>query len=66
MLNKQYVADFICYNTIIVELKALSELTTQHEAQVLNYLKATKNELGLLFNFGSTSLEYKRLIKSKI
>ena len=65
LLNKQYVADFICYDKIVIELKALSELTTQHDAQVLNYLKATSKEIGLLINFGSTSLEYKRLIKTK-
>ncbi len=65
LLNKQYVADFICYDSIIVELKALSEFSNQHDAQVLNYLKATGNEIGLLVNFGTTSLEYKRLIKTK-
>ena len=65
LLNKQYVADFISYDSIIVELKALSEFSTQHDAQVLNYLKATGNEIGLLVNFGTTSLEYKRLIKTK-
>ena len=63
-LNKYYQADFVCYDKIIVELKALSELTSQHEAQVLNYLKATGFELGLLINFGQTSLQYKRIIKS--
>lgn len=63
-LNKYYQADFVCYDKIIVELKALSKLTSQHEAQVLNYLKATGFELGLLINFGQTSLQYKRIIKS--
>lgn len=65
-LNKYYQADFVCYDKIIVELKALSELTSRHEAQVLNYLKATGFELGLLINFGQTSLQYKRIIKSNI
>ncbi|MBI9062155.1 MAG: GxxExxY protein [Marinilabiliaceae bacterium] len=62
-LNKQYIADFICYDKIIVELKAVKELDTIHEAQVFNYLKATGKRLGLLINFGDTSLEYKRIIK---
>ena len=63
-LYKYYVADFICFGGVIVELKALPALTTQHEAQMLNYLKATKLQLGLLINFGSKSLEYKRIIKT--
>ena len=64
-LDKEYFADFICYNKVIIETKALSELTTNHEAQVINYLKATDIELGLLVNFGVKSLEYKRLIFTK-
>jgi len=51
-LKQVYVPDFICYDSIIIEIKALSRTTTQHEAQVLNYLKATKKRLGLLVNFG--------------
>ena len=61
-LKKCYSADFICYNKIVVELKALGELSTNHEAQLLNYLKTSKLKLGLLLNFGSKSLQYKRLI----
>jgi GxxExxY protein len=61
-LLKFYVADFVCYDHIIVETKALSALTNEHLAQVLNYLKATKNEIGVLINFGRASLEYKRVI----
>ena len=61
-LSKYYVADFLCYEHVIVETKALSALTNDHLAQVLNYLKATKNEIGLLMNFGRQSLEYKRVI----
>ena len=64
-LDKEYQADFICFDKIILEIKALSELTTDHEAQVINYLKATNLKLGLLVNFGSKSLQYKRLIYNK-
>ena len=63
LLSKYYESDFICYNRIIVEIKALSELTTNHESQVINYLKATGLKLGILINFGAESLEYKRLIR---
>ncbi len=64
-LNKQYLADFICYNKIIVELKAVKKLDNIHEAQVFNYLKATGFKLGLLINFGEASLEYKRIVKER-
>jgi len=63
ILNKYYEADFICYENIIVELKALSGLISEHESQLLNYLKATKLKVGLLINFGRQSLEYKRMVK---
>ena len=62
LLKKHYEADFICYNKIIVELKALSALTSEHEAQLLNYLKSTKLKVGLLINFGQNSLKYKRMV----
>jgi GxxExxY protein len=62
MLSKKFSADFLCYNQIIVETKAESELNSKDEAQVLNYLKTTKLKIGLLINFGSLSLEYKRII----
>ena len=65
ILDKKYIADFICYNKIIVELKALNDLTGEHEAQVINYLKATGFELGLLINFGTKRLFYKRLVLTK-
>ena len=61
-LKKRYSADFVCYDKIVVELKALGKLSTDHEAQILNYLKTSKLKLGLLINFGSRSLQYKRLI----
>ena len=53
LLKQAYKPDFICYRAIIVELKALSAITGEHRAQVLNYLKATGFKLGLLVNFGS-------------
>ncbi len=65
LLKKYYEADFICYNKIIVETKALEELIGKHEAQVLNYLKATGLKLGLLINFGTESLDYRRLVRYK-
>ena len=61
-LGDPYRADFVCYNKIIVELKALSELDGTHRAQVINYLKATKMKLGLLVNFGETSAKVERLL----
>jgi len=62
-LRKRYNADFICYEKIIVETKALSNLTDDHLGQVLNYLKATQFKLGLLVNFGQPKLEYKRIVR---
>ena len=61
-LDKTYQPDFVCYEGIIVEIKALAELTGIEEAQLINYLKATGLKVGLLINFGSKSLEYKRLV----
>jgi GxxExxY protein len=62
ILTKKYIADFVCYNEIIVELKALEGLTPEHTSQVLNYLKATGKKLGLIVNFGKSRLEYRRVI----
>lgn len=62
-LKRRYIPDFLCYGKIIVELKAVKQLTDEHRAQVLNYLKATGLRLGLLVNFGHyPKLEYERLI----
>ena len=63
VLNKKYIADFICFDSVIVELKAVSELNKNHMAQVLNYLKVTNKKIALLINFGSQRLEYKRVIR---
>jgi GxxExxY protein len=62
LLQCGYRADFICFDGIVAELKAISQLTGVDDAQVINELKATGFKRGLLLNFGSTSLEYKRLI----
>jgi GxxExxY protein len=51
-LKQKYVPDFLCFDKIIVEIKALAELTGLHRAQLQNYLKATGHKLGLLVNFG--------------
>lgn len=63
-LQQTYKPDLICYGQIIVELKAVSNLTSEHEAQLLNYLKATNLQLGLLVNFGHyPKAEIKRMRK---
>jgi GxxExxY protein len=59
-LHTAYRADFICFGEIIVELKALHALSVIEHAQLINYLKATQMCIGLLLNFGASSLEYKR------
>lgn len=64
LLSKKYQADFICYESIIVELKALSELNPTHQSQLINYLKATNLKLGILVNFGQRSLENKRVVNN--
>lgn len=65
-LNCSYRADFICYGEIVVELKALSRLTTVETAQVLNYLKATGLQRGLVMNFGAARLQHERLVNNWI
>ena len=64
ILNKFYQADFFCYEKIIVEIKALTALNSDHDSQILNYLKATNSKLGILINFGEKSLVYKRFANS--
>jgi len=62
-LRQRYVPDLICFQKIIVELKAVSELADEHRAQVHNYLRATGYRLGLLVNFGHyPKLEYERIV----
>lgn len=62
LLTKKYIADFICFNEVILEIKATEDLLPIHTAQVLNYLKATDKKIALLVNFGTTKLQYKRII----
>ncbi len=61
-LEKTFTADLVAYGQIIIELKALDKLTAQAEAQVINYLKASKMPVGLLVNFGGRSLQWKRIV----
>jgi len=63
-LNTPYRVDFICFDEIAVELKALAHLSGTEEAQLINYLKASDKEIGLLLNFGARSLTYRRFILS--
>lgn len=61
VLNKEYYADFVCFDKIIVELKAVTILNTSHKSQIINYLKASGNTIGLLINFGCSSLKWERI-----
>ncbi|MBQ9361994.1 MAG: GxxExxY protein [Bacteroidaceae bacterium] len=60
-LAKTFRVDFVCFNKIIVELKAVSDFSNEHYSQVYNYLKASGLQLGILFNFGNSSLQYERI-----
>ena len=65
-LKKFFTPDLICYEKIIVEIKAIDRLTSREEAQLLNYLKATGLPVGLLINFGTDKdLEWKRMVLSQ-
>ncbi|MBN2376032.1 MAG: GxxExxY protein [Sedimentisphaerales bacterium] len=65
MLKREYIADFLCYDKIIVEIKAIKSITGIEESQLLNYLKATKLPLGLIINFGHPKMEWKRYANTK-
>ena len=58
-LEHDFFYDFLCYDKIGIELKACSEITGEFQSQLINYLHVGKQQLGLLLNFGSESLEYK-------
>jgi GxxExxY protein len=63
-LEKKFEPDFLCYDLIVVEIKAVSAFTDEHRAQVHNYLKATGLKLGVLVNFGHfPKLEYERIVR---
>lgn len=59
-MEHYFVADFVCYDKIIVELKAVSSILPEHEAQLINYLRATNFKLGILLNFNEENLFFKR------
>ena len=62
-LKKKYEPDFFCFDKIIVEIKAVRELTNEHRKQIINYLKSTRKELGLLINFGHyPKVQYERFV----
>jgi GxxExxY protein len=60
-----FYADLFVENTVVVEIKAVKAIAPEHQAQVINYLKATGIEVGLLINFGNPKLEFKRLTRTK-
>ena len=64
-LAKEYIADFVCFDSIIVEIKAIKKITEIEEAQLINYLKATQKPVGVIINFGSTKLEWKRYANTR-
>ena len=61
-LGAPYRADFLCYDDILVELKAISRITPREQAQVIHYLKAMKLKTGLLINFGGHTLQFNRFL----
>lgn len=63
-LASTYRADFVCYDTVIVEIKAIEQVTRVEQARVINYLRASGFERGMLLNFGQSSLQHRRLILS--
>lgn len=63
-LKKFFKADFVCYDKIIVEIKSAKMIIENHRQQTLNNIKSTKHQLGLLINFGTPSLTYKRIVNT--
>lgn len=61
-LPHKFYADFIVYDEIILEVKSVKEISNEHIAQTLNYMKLAKSQLGIIVNFNNKSLEYKRLV----
>ena len=65
-LKQTYIPDFVCFGSIILEIKATKSLADEHRAQLMNYLKATGKTLGILANFGHfQKLEWERIVLSK-
>ena len=62
ILSKRYFADFVVFDEIILEIKAISQLTMSDTGQTLNYLACSKNKIGLIINFGEDSLKYRRVV----
>ena len=62
LLRHKFYADFVVLDKIILEVKCVASLTDSHVAQTINYLKVSRNRLGLLVNFGRDRLEYRRLV----
>ncbi len=62
LLSAYYQLDFVCYGTVVVEVKALQKISGCEEAQLINYLKVSRLKRGLLLNFGASKLQYKRLV----
>lgn len=62
LLTKHYCPDLICFDKVVVEIKAIKQLTSADEGQLLNYLKASGKTVGVLINFGSPRLEWKRMV----
>lgn len=63
-LNNHFVADFVCFKKIMVEIKSVNSMNQVIKQQVINYLKATNLQIGLLINFGEKSLTWKRFINT--
>ena len=64
-LSGVYRADFMCFDTIVIEIKAIERLGAYEEAQIIHYLRATEQPVGLLLNFGGKKLEFRRFVFSK-
>lgn len=62
ILNHKFYADFVVFDNIILEAKAVKAITDEHIAQTINYIKLTKGRLGIIANFSNTSLQHKRIV----
>lgn len=63
ILEQKYIADFVCYDKIVLELKAVEDLLPIHKAQVINYLAITGYKLGLLVNFNARQVQPERIVR---